>query len=306
MLKLYSFPFAAMGTACTLHFYSGDNFEADPIADSAIAEVQRIEERYSRYCPDSFLSEINRVALHGGAIAVDEETGGLLDYAYACHAKSGGLFDISSGILRQAWEFTSSSLPAQEDIATLLASVGLDKLKWQAPRLEFTVRGMELDFGGLGKEYAADRAAAVCLSHGIRHGLVDLGGDIRVIGPHPDNSPWRIGILHPRQAESLLVTLEVYQGALASSGDYERCILLDGKRYSHILNPLTGWPVHGLSSVSVLAEQCMVAGSLCTIAMLKGRAGIPWLGGLDIPHVWVDEDGIQGGPLVVDAQTSPA
>lgn len=297
MLTLHGFPFSLMGTACTLHLYAARQGEADRAARSAIAEVRRIEARYSRYRPDSLLAEINRVALRGGSLALDEETAGLLDYAYACHARSGGMFDISSGILRKAWDFNGAKLPRQETLDLLLPKVGLDKIAWEDRRLTFTLAGMELDFGGIGKEYAADRAAEACLSLGIRHGLVDLGGDIRVIGPHPDLAPWPIGIKHSRRPDALMASFDVRQGALASSGDYERCMVVDGKRYSHILNPLTGWPVHGLSSVSVLAEQCLVAGSISTMAMLKGENGIAWLKELGVPHVWMDAEGKQGGSM---------
>jgi|SRR5665647_740859 len=297
MLELFSFQFSAMGTACILHLYSIDYAKADAIAQSAIAEVYRIEERYSRYSVDSFLSHINLVAEHAGTIEVDEETAGLLDYAYACHKKSGGLFDITSGIFRKAWDFSSERVPEQSAIDSLLPLVGLDKVLWETPFLTFLTPGMELDFGGIGKEYAADRAAAICISSGIEHGLVDLGSDICIIGPHPDREPWNIQIRHPRNLDPFMATINVERGAIASSGDYERFMVVDGKRYCHIINPLTGWPARGLSSVSVLADQCLVAGSVSTIAMLQGRNGIQWLKEMGVQHVCMDEYGkLEGTP----------
>lgn len=297
MPELLSFQFSAMGTDCVLHLYAPEHSEVEAIAQSAISEVSRIEQRYSRYCADSYLSRINRAAEHGETIEVDEETAGLLNYAYACHRKSGGLFDITSGALRKAWDFSSESLPEQSAIDSLLPFVGLGKILWEAPRLTFPVPGMELDFGGIGKEYAADRAAAICVSLGIEHGLVDLGGDICVIGPHPDQAPWLINIRHPRKLDSFMASVKIERGSIASSGDYERFIEVEGMRYCHIINPLTGWPVRGLSSVSVLAEQCMVAGSISTMAMLKGISGIQWLKDLGVQHSWMDEDGRQGSTL---------
>ena len=150
---------------------------------------------------------------------------------------------------------------------------------------------MELDFGGLGKQYAADRAALVCLDAGLEHGLIDLGGDIRVIGPHPDGHPWDIGIRHPRRPGDLLTSAQLSAGALATAGDYHRSIEIDGRHYAHILNPQTGWPVMGLSSISVIAEDCLLAGTLSTIAMLKGMQGPPWLKSLKLAHVWMDLQG---------------
>jgi thiamine biosynthesis lipoprotein len=156
---------------------------------------------------------------------------------------------------------------------------------------------MELDLGGLVKEYAADRVAARCQALGVRSGMVNLGGDVRVLGPKPDGSPWRIGIRHPRRRGALLRTVELLRGGLATSGDYERCIVLEGVRYGHVLNPCTGWPVRHLASVSVVADRCIVAGSASTIALLRERKGPAWLSALRLPHLWVSVDGATGGSL---------
>ncbi len=285
--------FPAMGSDCVLHL-----FEASAeIAASAEAEVVRIEDRYSRYRPDSLLSEINRVAAVGGALDVDDETAALLDYALAVHRKSEGAFDITTGILRRVWNFSSGRLPKTAAVDQLMALVGLEKVQWRRPRLSFPVRGMELDFGGIAKEYAADRAAAICAEAGTQHGLIDLGGDLRAIGPRADGTPWLIHLRDPRRPGARLAVIPLTHGGLATSGDYERCVVIDGRRYSHILDPRTGWPVHGLASVTVIAESCLVAGSLATIAMLKGNAGAAWLQQLGIPCVWGTADGQAGGSL---------
>ncbi|MBS4095951.1 MAG: FAD:protein FMN transferase [Sulfuricella sp.] len=297
MAACFSFPFFAMGTECLLHLYARNASQADRAAQRAIDEVARIEQRYSRFRGDSLLAEINRAAQAGATLEVDEETAGLLDYAYACHAKSAGKFDITSGILYDAWDFSTHELPEPSRVAMLLPRVGLEKIRWQRPVLQFPQPGMKLDFGGIGKEYAADRVADLCLGAGIAHGLVDLGGDIRVIGPHPHGAPWHIGIRDPAQPENALAVIAVRSGAIASSGDYERHIEVAGKRYSHLLDPASGWPVHGLAAVSVVAERCLVAGSLSTIAMLKGRDGIAWLDSLGVDYLWVDDQGKRGGTL---------
>jgi len=241
------------------------------------------------------LSEINRIAGASGSIQVDEETAGLLNYAETCHEQSDGLFDITSGILRCAWRFDRGELPDQALIDSLLDKIGWHKLRWRNPVLEFTVAGMEIDFGGVVKEYAADRAAALCWNEGVRHGMVNLGGDIKIIGPRGDLSPWRIGIRHPRKKNTLIQPLLLSEGALASSGDYERCIEIGGIRYGHVLNPKTGWPVRYLASVSVVADFCVVAGSASTIAMLKEDQGPCWLERLGLPNLWVDVNGQSGG-----------
>ncbi len=297
-MKLYTHCFQAMGTRCETQLYAKTADTAARASAAVQADVERLEALYSRYRDTSFLSQINRVAAAGGSIDVDAETAHLLDYAATCHAESGGLFDITSGVLRRAWNFKSGALPEKQAVETLLQSVGWNKLRWRSPhRLEFPQPGLELDFGGVVKEYAADRAATLCREHGAEHALVNLGGDIRVAGPHPDGSPWRIAIRDPRKAEGVLQTLELFSGALASSGDYERCIEIDGLRYGHILNPLTGWPVRHMAAVSVAADFCVVAGSAATIGMLLEEKGAEWLRQLGLPHVWVDVDGETGGTL---------
>jgi thiamine biosynthesis lipoprotein len=281
--------FHAMASDCAVHVQA-ESFAASTMAAIvAEAEVRRIEARYSRYRADSELARINRVAALGGATDLDPETAGLISYAKACFASSEGAFDITSGLLRQAWNFSGSRLPEQREIDALLPRVGLDKVTLSDGHLAFAQAGMELDLGGLGKEYAADRAAQACQSLGARHGFVDLGGDIRVIGPQADGQPWRIGIRHPRDAAALVAEVALHGGALATSGDYERFIEVDGIRYCHILDPRTGWPARGLSSVTVISERCLVAGSLATSAMLRGSGGRGWLERLGVRHIVVDD-----------------
>lgn len=294
-LRLFKFRFQAMGTLCELQCYVCNLERGQTVADLVAADVARLERLYSRYRQDSLLSKINRVAASGGEIAVDEETAGLLDYADTCHAQSDGLFDITSGLLRKAWRFDSGQLPAQELIDQLLQNVGWHKLEWRNPLLRFPQPGLEIDFGGVVKEYAADRAAVICQNAGVWHGFVNLGGDIRIIGPHPDGQPWSVGIQHPRQPGAVMNTLNLSNGGMASSGDYERCIRIGDRRFSHIVNPKTGWPVQHLASVSVVGDFCLIAGSASTIAMLKEQDGPEWLQQLGLAHAWMDVDGQMGG-----------
>ncbi len=296
-LMLYRFPFRAMGSPCEIQLYADDKQSAQCVADKAIADVWRIEARYSRYREESVLSAINRVAAKGGAVPIDEETAALLHYADTCYRQSNGLFDITSGVLRGAWDFKAQTLPKKAAIKQLLRGVGWNKVQLSTTHIAFKNAGMQLDFGGIGKEYAADRAAVICREQGIQHGLVDLGGDIKIIGPHPDGRSWSVGLRHPRKLGALLANVNVYDGAVASSGDYERCMIVNGKRYGHVINPKTGWPVNGLVGVTVLAGQCVIAGSACTIAMLMEKRGKQWLNDLGLPHIWMDSQGKVGGQL---------
>ncbi len=183
--------------------------------------------------------------------------------------QSDGVFDLTSGVLRRAWDFKSGRVPSQ---------VALDHCcsEWVGRRSSGIRRSlrlradMEIDFGGIGKEYAADRAAAIVVDLGGQHGLVNLGGDVRVIGPHADGQPWRVAVQDPRGEPGMTIAhLNVPHGAMATSGDYERFFVHDGRRYSHLLDPRTGWPVEHWRSVSVVAPLAIAAGACATVAMLK-------------------------------------
>jgi thiamine biosynthesis lipoprotein len=151
---------------------------------------------------------------------------------------------------------------------------------------------MELDFGGFGKEYAVDRCARVLAEAGARCALVNLAGALAAVGAQADGTPWRVGVRHPRKAEMALASIPLSSGAIATSGDYERFIEVEGVRYCHILDPRTGMPARGFQSVTVHAPSCLVAGSATTIAMLKGRdAGLAWLESLGLPFLAVLDDG---------------
>ncbi len=282
--------FTAMAGPCRFRLY-GEHATLLAAADAAEAEVRRLEAKYSRYRDDSLTSQINRAAGSGEAVAIDTETAGLLHYAETAWRESDGLFDLTSGILRQAWDFKSGTLPAPGAIEALLPRVGWDKLRWQPDAVELTVGGMELDFGGCVKEYACDSAAAALRQAGAEAALVDLAGDIAVLGSPPEQEGWPIGIRHPRKPDLAIAQLTLPAGALASSGDYARCMAVDGRHYGHILNPHTGWPVEGLLAVSVIAPQCLVAGSTATIGMLKPvDEALAWLEDLGLPWFAVDAD----------------
>ena len=173
-MAFYRSAFKAMGSPCDIQLYAESHAEAERVAGTAIAEVARLEAVYSRFRSDSFLAAINRVAASGGCIAVDEETSALLNYAATCYRESEGLFDITSGILRRAWRFDRGELPDHAHVQDLLDKVGWHRLRWTPPVLEFPTPGMEIDFGGVVKEYAADRAAVLCREAGMRHGIVNF------------------------------------------------------------------------------------------------------------------------------------
>lgn len=264
--------------------------QASMAARAAIEEVRRIEIKFSRYRTDGILPRINRSAGQG-PVECDSETLELLRYAHALYEASGGLFDATSGVLRRVWNFSVPALPDPERLAELLPLINWKSVELTDRSVRLPIAGMELDFGGFGKEYAVDRACNVLIDAGVRHGLVNLGGDVRAVGPQPDGAAWSIGIQDPRDENRVIASLPLFQGALATSGDYERFIDIDGRRYCHILNPQTGMAVSGWRSVSVLAPVALAAGGYSTIAMLQQSQAASWLDAEAVPWLGVDESG---------------
>ena len=290
--------FRAMASAHELALWHADAAHARRIAEAVVADVRRIEAKYSRYRDDSVVSVINRNA--GGArVPIDAETAALLRYAAAVHALSAGRFDVTSGVLRRVWDWKRSPpvLPDAAALAAAVALIGWDRVEFDDRTVRLPRPGMEIDFGGIGKEYAADRAATICLDAGVVHGLVNLGGDVRIVGPRPDGSRWRIGIRHPRRESEAIAAVELASGAVATSGDYERYFEIDGQRYSHLLDPVTGWPVTRWQSITVVAPLCIVAGSHATTAMLLGSTAARWLDDAGLPWLGVAAGGTLAGPL---------
>jgi len=291
-MRLFRFAFRAMASEHEIQLCAASEAAARRAARAAIADVQRIEAKYSRYLPDSVTTTINRAAGRD-PVAIDAETAALLRYADSCYRLSGGAFDITSGILRRAWDFKRKppKLPSQAEIDAILPSIGWDAVQWNEHSVRLPRAGMEIDFGGIGKEYAADRAMTLCVDRGVPAALVNLGGDVRVGGPQADGSPWRIGIRDPRREDAAIAMVELTSGAVATSGDYERFIEVDGRRYCHILDPRTGMPVSTWRSASVIAPLCIVAGSCATLAMLSGDRAEAFLQEQGHPYLLVAADG---------------
>ncbi|MFB9240633.1 FAD:protein FMN transferase [Massilia antarctica] len=289
-MDVQAFPFEAMASRCELRLALAPGVDGGALARVAIDEVRRIERTYSRYRADSIVARINAAAGRA-AVACDDETNALLDYAGVLHASSGGLFDITSGVLRRAWDFRRPVLPAQAALDALLPLVGWRHVERAHGAIRLAQAGMEIDFGGFGKEYAADRAAALLAANGVRYGYVNLGGDLRIIGPQPSGAPWSIGVQDPRDTERLAGAIPVASGALATSGDYERFIDIDGRRYCHVLDPRSGMPVSHWRSVSVLGPLAIAAGSCSTIAMLMQDDALAFLDNSGMAYLAIDQQG---------------
>ena len=260
--------FHCMASPCEVLLECGAEMQAQTLGALAEREARRIEQKFSRYRDDNIVHRINR----GERVRVDAETARLLDFAQHCYRLSDGYFDITSGILRRAWRFgPGARLPRQRDIEKLLPSIGWDKVRWQNP--EFSLpRGMEIDFGGIGKEYAVDAVLQLLKNETDAAVMVNFGGDCNASGPLADGSPWMTGIEDPRRPGDASAVIRLKIGALATSGDVFKFIEHDGKRYGHILDPRSGWPnPDSPLSITVAAPTCTEAGILSTLAMLQGN-----------------------------------
>ena len=259
--------------------------------------LEALEARYSRYRPKSIVSVINQRAGSGVFTEVDRETRALLDLAGRLWDASGGLFDITSGPLRQAWDFRADGAADPTQIESARRLVGWEKIEWQASSLHLPTPGMEIDLGGLVKEYAADSVISLMRGLNVASALIELAGDVATIGDSEDSSPWHVGIQEPDGVGSLC-TVQLSNAAIATSGNYARRIDYDGKQYGHLLNPQTGWPVEGPSSVSVLDSHCLTAGGVATVACLHSEENArAWLEHAALPWLMVSSTGIQSGPI---------
>ena len=289
-LQIHRLPFEAMGSACEVVLASHTQNEAESMAKLAIDEVLRIERKYSRYTTDSIIAKINQQA-GCEAVQCDDETWALFQFASQLFDKSDGLFDITSGVLRQAWDFKKPEVPTSQKLEALLPLVGWQNVVLQDQSIALPLAGMEVDLGGFGKEYAADRAVQVLKEKGVTHGYVNLAGDMRFLGPKPTGEPWMIGIQDPRVRDQVVATLPITQGGLATSGDYERYFELNGQRYCHVLNPKTGMPVSYWRSVSVTSPATVVSGCTTTMVMLKEADGLAFLQATGFDFFAIDHTG---------------
>ncbi|EAR09042.1 FAD:protein FMN transferase [Reinekea blandensis] len=284
-MPLVQHRFKAMGGPCEISLWQSDERSSLPLLQVMEAEVRRLERKFSRFREDSLVCRLNRGELNG--IGLDEETQGLMSFANHCYELSDGLFDLTIGALHRVWSFSGNQVPEEEAVQAALTKVGWPKLAWDGNAVNIR-DSVAVDLGGLVKEFAVDRLVQILRDASVP-GLVNLAGDIAASDVQPEQTPWTVAVCHPREPGAI-AKVELKRGALATSGDYERYIETDTGRYCHLLRPDTGFPAqNGLCSVSVIAEQCIIAGSMSSIAMLKGESGLDWLQKVDLPYLAFDQ-----------------
>ncbi len=268
---LYTMRFPLMGGSGLVRFVADCGPErAEAITRKAERQARRIESKFSRYRPQSVLSEINLRAADG-PVVVDDETELLIRAALDLHRTSHGRFDPTIGVLRRAWDFKTGRVPGAGELAALLPLVQASAVELRSGTVRFHRPGMELDLGGVGKEYAVDAVADLLASEGVESALVNFAGDVRTVGRRGDGRPWTVGVQDPRHSRRNRLTIAMARGAgIATSGDYERAFIKDGVRYHHLLDARTGLPARGLASATVIAPRTFQAGCLATAAFLLG------------------------------------
>lgn len=277
--------FMAMASPCDVLMEVDEESLAQEILDAIANEAWRIEDKFSRYKNENAIYKINHSS--GEVVTIDEETSRLLDFANELFEISEGLFDVTSGVLREVWTFDGSDrLPEKKDIKKIVKKVGWQKVSREGNSV-ILPEGMEIDLGGLGKEYAVDRCVQIAKKKTGQSVLINFGGDLAVTTARKNEMFWSVGRLITGSDEAYGM-FQLYRGAIATSGDAHRYLLKDGIRYSHILNPVTGWPVTDAPhTVSVAAPTCIEAGMMSTLAMLQGGSAEEFLKIQEVDY-WID------------------
>lgn len=270
--NFYSAGFQSMGSACQL-LYKPDSLEsAREFHRDVVCWLNTFEARYSRYGADSLISEINRSA-GGGWIDVDAETDTIFALCDSAVSMSQGCFDPSALPLIELWDYKANrtKIPDADAVVEALSHVGWNHVERQKGKIRLPRKGMGIDVGGIGKEYAVDSVLTMALERGIDNILIDFGQDLRVHGKPPDGGLWRIGLEDPSDPGRCWSGLALQEGAVATSGDYRRNFLFNEQLYGHIIDPRNGYPVSNhCHAVSVIAPLCTTAGVLATTAFILG------------------------------------
>jgi thiamine biosynthesis lipoprotein len=275
---LYSATRLQMGTFVTIKAPNHDPERLRRAVSAAFERIEKIEDRLSVYRPHSELSRLNRTA-GSKPSRISGELAHLIERSLHYSKGSGGAFDVTVGPLIRLWKKASTrgQPPAAEEISSALRSTGFKKirLRMDPTEIRFLAPDLSIDLGGIAKGYAVDEAALILRKKGIENALVEAGGDIYALGGRDGTRPWRVGIRDPFGGKECIEVLLLRDKAVTTSGDYERAIVLKGKRYSHIIDPRTGRPAKGVSSVTVIAPSALEADALSTaISVLGVKEGL--------------------------------
>ena len=285
-----------LGSPFEITVVAQDTLKANEYIDVAIAEVKRIENLISDWIPTTQISEINNNA-GIQPIKVSDELFDLLERALKISKLTNGAFDISYASMDKIWKFDGSmkEMPTPEAIKKSVSKIGYENiiLNDKEKTVFLKLSGMKLGLGGIGQGYIADKVKELLLSKGCKSGLVNVSGDINAWGKQPNGESWKVGIVNPMNKNNIFATFPLVNSAVETSGSYEKYVVFDGIRYSHIIDPRSGYPARGIVSVSVFAKQTEIADALATgIFVLGVEVGLDLVNQLKgIECIIVDDKG---------------
>mgnify|MGYP001107601435 CR=1 FL=1 len=263
-----------MGSRFEITIVAKDADLGNQYIEIATAEISRIERLISSWDPNSQTAEINRQA-GKKAVKVDSELFQLIERSIGISKLTDGAFDISYASMDKVWNFDGSmkKLPSEEQIAASVAKVGYQNilLDKQKNTVFLKQEGMKIGFGAIGKGYAADKAKALLISKGVSSGIINASGDMNTWGEQPNGTSWKVAITNPMDKNKVFALLPIKNGAVVTSGNYEKRVSLNGKQYSHIIDPRTGYPSEGIVSVTVFAPKAELADALATSVFVMGK-----------------------------------
>lgn len=262
-----------MGSRFDITVVAKDPVEANKYIDLAINEITRIEQLISSWDPKSQTSEINRNA-GIKPVKVDSELFDLIQRGIGISKLTDGAFDISYASMDKIWKFDGSmtEMPSTDSIKASVSKVGyrniiLDK---ENNTVFLKLKGMKIGFGAIGKGYAADKAKNLLISKGVVAGIINASGDMNTWGKQPDGSEWKVAITNPMDKNKVFALLPINNGAVVTSGNYEKYVTFNDVRYTHIIDPRTGYPATGIISVTVFAPKAELADALATSVFVMG------------------------------------
>lgn len=263
-----------MGSRFEITVVANDTVQANYFIDLAVNEITRIENLISSWDENSQTSEINR---NSGIrpVKVDKELLNLIERAISLSKLTDGAFDITYASMDKIWNFDGSmiTMPTEDEIRASVAKVGYQNIliDKENSTVFLKLQGMKIGFGAIGKGYAADKAKALLIEKGVSAGIINASGDMNAWGKQPNGEDWKVAITNPLNKNKVFALLPVNEGAVVTSGDYEKYVTFNGKRYTHIINPKTGYPSSGIISVTVFAPMAELADALATSVFVMGK-----------------------------------
>jgi thiamine biosynthesis lipoprotein len=285
-----------MGSRFDITVVANDSIQANKYIDTAVAEISRIEKLISSWDDNSQTSEINRNA---GAkpLKVDKELFNLIERAIGISKLTDGAFDISYASMDRIWQFDGSMtvMPSEKEIKSSVEKIGYQNivLDKKNSTVFLKLEGMKIGFGAIGKGYAADKAKTLLISKGVPSGIINASGDMNTWGKQPNNEDWKVAITNPMNKNKVFALLPITNGAVVTSGNYEKYVNFNVKRYTHIIDPRTGYPSTGIISVTVFAPKAELADALATSVFVMGKeAGLDRINQLPkIECIIIDDKG---------------